>query len=183
MKFSNAILIVAATAKNSGDRKVPKRLPGQRLSRLNDFSAEWLLANLPDLPSKNSWIAKIVQNAMRMEKAFKRSTCGFYDPTLPNGGPDLNPSLRPGGNPRLRRQADEVDEETDNEDYEDDDGSLLRYNKNVPLIGIKQITTGYRKWAQRYINECHGQRKTKNQVVRMTKWFDLLGRHWVKTQQ
>ena len=60
---------------------------------------------------------------------------------------------------------------------------INQFFQNVPLIGIKQITTGYRKWAQRYINECHGQRKTKNQVVRMTKWFDLLGRHWVKTQQ
>lgn len=32
---------------------------------------------------------------------------------------------------------------------------------NNPELKWKQITTGVRKWAQRYINNCHGQRKNK----------------------
>jgi hypothetical protein len=59
---------------------------------------------------------------------------------------------------------------------------LVRYDKNNPLVGIKQITTGYRKWAERYINECWGQRKSQFQVNRMNKWFKKLGDHYVATQ-
>ena len=35
---------------------------------------------------------------------------------------------------------------------------LTRYDRDNPLLAIRQITTGYRKWAERYIAECHGQR-------------------------
>jgi hypothetical protein len=34
---------------------------------------------------------------------------------------------------------------------------MIRYDKNNPVRGLKQITTGFRKWAQRYINECSGE--------------------------
>ena len=37
-------------------------------------------------------------------------------------------------------------------------GDLTRYDRENPLIAIRQITTGFRKWAERYIAECHGQR-------------------------
>lgn len=45
-----------------------------------------------------------------------------------------------------------------------------RYNTENPLIGIKQITTGFRKWAERYIGECHGQRKFQYQKKRMIRY-------------
>jgi hypothetical protein len=172
MKVSIAIFAVAA----ADERKVPPRRPEQRLNRLNIFSAEWLHDNLSDLPSKDAWIAKFESNAARMLKAFQRPNCGYFDPTnLPHGGPDPDPHLRPNGKPRQRRS-------TDDDDYEDGDGSLLRYDKNNPMTGIRQITTGYRKWAQRFINECSGQRKNNFQVKRMRKWFDRLGKHYIKTQ-
>ena len=68
-------------------------------------------------------------------------------------------------------------------EYEGDDGSLLRYDKNNPMLGIKQITTGFGKWAQRYINECSGQRKNKYQVQRMARWFKILGQFYVEIQK
>ena len=34
---------------------------------------------------------------------------------------------------------------------------MIRYDKQNPVRGLKQITTGFRKWAQRYINECAGE--------------------------
>jgi hypothetical protein len=176
MKVSVAIFAIAA----ADDRKVPPRRPEQRLSRLNQFSAEWLNANLPNLPSKDAWIAKFETNASRMMRAYERENCGYFDPTnLPHGGPDPNPHLRPNLKPRktLRKRR-----EADSDDYEADDGTLLRYDRENPLTGIRQITTGYRKWAQRFINECGGQRKFKYQVNRMRSWFDKLGKHYIATQ-
>jgi len=95
-----------------------------------------------------------------MLTAFERKNnngekrCGYYDSVATDdnkhGGPDPNPHTRPGGAPRVRR--------SESDDYEGEDGSLLRYDKNDPIRGIKQITTGYRKWAERYISACSNQR-------------------------
>lgn len=176
MKVSTAILMVSVSAQ---EKKVPPRHPTQRLNRLNQFAEEWLNDNVSHLASLPSWVNKFNNNAARMERGFSRANCGFYDPALaPHGGPDPNPLLRPSGRPRNRRQAS-----LGEGDYEDEDGTLLRYDRTNPMTGIKQITTGYRKWAQRFINECNGQRKYKYQVNRMQKWFQRLGQHWMSYQQ
>lgn len=179
MKVSSVVLVALASA---SDKKVPPRTPKQRLNRLQIFSKEWLNDNLPNLPSKENWIAKFEVNAERMLDAYARDNCGFFDPSLPYGGPDANPELRESGRPRRptnrkRRSDDESD------GFTDEFGELLRYDKNQPLVGIKQITTGYRKWAERYINECWGQRKHNYQVNRMNRWFKILGDHYVATQE
>lgn len=48
-----------------------------------------------------------------------------------------------------------------------------------PQLKWRQITTGTRKWAQRYINNCGGQRKKKLATKRcrtlFTKWNEKLG--------
>jgi len=177
MKVSSALLTVSVFAQ---EKKVPPRRPDQRLNRLNQFAEEWLNDNLYDLPSKESWVVKFNKNAERMLAAFNRDNCGFFDPNMkPHGGPDPNPNLNPKGRPRSRRQA----ENTENtENYEGEDGTLERYDKSNPLVGIKQITTGYRKWAERFINECHGQRKYNYQINRMKKWFETLGKHYIATK-
>lgn len=181
MKVSAALLAVPAFAT---EKKVPPRHPMQRLNRLNLFAEEWLTDNLPTLPSHKKWVQKFNKNSDRMTKAFNRSICGFYDPSLlPHGGPDPNPKLRPNMNPRNRRSDDSEVALPVEAGFESDDGSLLRYDKSNPMLGIKQITTGYRKWAQRFINECNGQRKYSYQVQRMQRWFNTLGTHWVSTQQ
>ena len=126
-----------------------------------------------------SWAAKFTTNAARMLKAFDRENCGFFDANLaPYGGPDPSPLLRPNGKARNRREEAEADADAV---FEDEDGSLARYDKANPMTGIRQITTGYRKWAQRFINECSGQRKNNYQVSRMRRWFDKLGKHYVAT--
>lgn len=179
MKVTNVMIVAVAAAQD--DKKVPPRNPIQRLNRLKQFSAEWLNDNLVDLPSKDSWIAKFNNNADRMQSAFNREICGYFNPDLQHGGPDADPDLRPNGVPRrpttMRRRREGGD------GYTNDSGELLRYNKDNPMIGIKQITTGYRKWAERYINECWGQRKHKYQKTRMARWFQILGSHYVSTQQ
>jgi len=178
MKVSSALLAVSALAQ---EKKVPPRRPEQRLNRLNQFAEEWLNDNLYNLPSKDKWVSKFNKNADRMLTAFGRPQCGFFDPNMkPHGGPDPNPSLNHKGRPRSRRQADS--ENSEEQSYEGEDGTLERYDKSNPLVGIKQITTGYRKWAERFINECYGQRKYNFQINRMKKWFETLGKHYVATK-
>ena len=151
MKISGAVLFALASA---DDRKVPPRHPLQRLTRLTEFSAELLNQWYTWLPSKNSWVAKFEKNANRMEKNFKRGEqrCGHYnEDQLPHGGPA----------DRKRRSNDEWD----------------RYNREDPAEGTKQITTGYRKWAERYISQCSGQRQYQHQVQRMNTWNTKLQAH------
>ena len=152
MKFSAALLFAVAAAE---DKKVPPRHPLQRLAKLTEFSAEILNEWFSFLPSQQAWISKFANNAERMERNFNRGNqrCGYYDAdNLPHGGPE-----------RKRR--------------EDDDLDFDRYNREDPSVGIKQITTGYRKWAERYISQCSGQKNYSHQVNRMNRWNQKLQDH------
>ena len=153
MKFSSAVLFAVAAA---DDKKVPPRHPLQRLAKLNEFSTEILTQWFSFLPRDRTerWVEKFSNNAERMERNFKRGNqrCGFYDEEqLPHGGPEE----------RKRRSADDAFD-------------VDRYNREDPSIGIKQITTGYRKWAARYIAQCAGQKNNKYIVNRMNKWNGIL---------
>ena len=151
MKFSGAVLFALASA---DDKKVPPRHPLQRLERLTQFTDEILDAWFQFLPSKDAWKAKFHNNAERMERNFNRGNqrCGHYDENqLPHGGPAE----------RKRRDLDDVD----------------RYNREDPSEGIKQLTTGFRKWAERYLSQCSGQRNYQHQINRMNKWNTTLQAH------
>ena len=153
MKFSPAVIVAVASAQ--GEKKVPPRHPLQRLNRLTEFTAEIMNDWFSFLPSQQAWIAKFERNAERMERNFNRGNqrCGFYDENqLPHGGPSDD---------RKRRDADDVD----------------RYDREDPSVGVKQLTTGFSKWAVRYLSQCSGQKNFKYQVNRMTKWNEDLQRH------
>merc|ERR1739847_168131 len=62
-------------------------------------------------------------------------------------------------------------DEDDHEHPHDDD---LRYDTNDPCVGTKQITTGFSKWAVRYIGNCSGQKNNQYQVNRMDRWNNRL---------
>ena len=152
MKFSPALLFAVAAAE---DKKVPPRHPLQRLNKLVEFSEEILNEWYTFLPSKDSWVAKFAANAERMERNFNRGNqrCGYYDESSEHGGPAAE---------RKRREAS---------------SDLDRYNREDPVEGTKQITTGFRKWAERYISQCSGQRQYQHQINRMAKWNNLLQGH------
>ena len=154
MKFSPALLFAVAAAE---DKKVPPRHPLQRLNKLVEFSEEILNEWYTFLPSKDSWVAKFAANAERMERNFNRGNqrCGYYDESSEHGGPAAAAE-------RKRREAS---------------SDLDRYNREDPVEGTKQITTGFRKWAERYISQCSGQRQYQHQVNRMAKWNNLLQGH------
>merc|ERR1711990_235407 len=122
MKVSSVVLVTLAAADK--DKKVPPRTPAQRLNRLQIFSAEWLNDNLANLPSKENWISKFEVNAERMMDAYNRPNCGFFDPSLPYGGPDPNPELDHNDNPR--RPVDRKRREDSSESFTDEFGELLR---------------------------------------------------------
>ena len=158
MKTAVALFALAA----ADEKKVPPRHPLQRLAKLNRFANEWLNDNL-SAKEASHWGPKFDRNVARFERRFE--LCPFYDENqLPHGGP------APSEEARKRRNA--VDENDD--DFE-------RYNKNEPMVGIKQITSGFRKWAQRYIAECKVQ--PGRQVDRANKWFNILGQKYVAGQQ
>ena len=150
MKFSPVLLFTVALAE---DKKVPPRHPLQRLERLNQFTEELLVTWFDFLPSQHAWIRKFRTNGDRMKKNFQRGEqrCGHYDEDqLPHGGPA-----------RKRRNADETE----------------RYNRNDPVEGVKQLTTGYRKWAERYLSQCSGQKKYQHQINRMNSWNRKMQAH------
>ena len=148
MKVPLAVLVTISIA---SEKKVPPRHPIQRLNRLVEFSHELLDDWFNFLPSQVAWKHKVSANADRMQKNFMRGNqrCGYYDENkFPHGGP------------REKRDVDEV-----------------RYNRENPKIAVKQLTTGFRKWAERYISNCSGQRYYQFQTIRMDKWNDKLQSH------
>ena len=150
MKISTSILFALATA---DDKKVPPRHPLQRLERLNQFTEELMSTWFNFLPSQQKWILKFRTNGERMAKNFQRGKqrCGHYDDEqFPHGGPA-----------RKRRDEDRTE----------------RYNRDDPVEGVKQLTTGYRKWAERYLSQCSGQKNYQHQINRMNKWNTKLQDH------
>ena len=157
-----SLLAIAASAQEQ-DKKVPPRHPLQRLNKLRMFAEEWCNDNLTAKQAAH-WIPKFKKNVVRFERRYE--ICGFYDENQkPHGGP------KPVDN-RRRRDADS--------DYEDEDGILMRYDKENVIKGIKQISSGFRKWAQRYIVDCKVQPGT--QANRADKWFGILAKKWTANQ-
>merc|ERR1712150_363010 len=49
-----------------------------------------------------------------------------------------------------------------------------RYDWVNPCKGMKQIITGFSKWADRYISSCSGQKNYQHQTKRMEKWGGIM---------
>jgi len=159
MKVSPLFLL--ALASDADDKKVPPRHPKNRLKTLRRFALEWLETNFLNYQAAtergraageriyNRFAPRFSNDAEDSYWFYRLNglvtdDCFFYDPNSPHGG-------------RSRRQV--TDSEGGDEDYdtsrEADD--MIRYDKSNPVRGLKQITTGFRKWARRYINECPGE--------------------------
>jgi len=155
MKLTGLVFLGAAVSAQDDERKVPPRHPTQRLARLVEFTAEYIDQHWTDAglsqKKQNRWKRHFETNAGRMLKNFERGQqrCGHYDENqLPHGGPP----------DRRRRAADDEAMEVD------------RYNREDPCVGTKQLTTGFRKWAERFLSQCSGQRQFNYQVNRMNDW-------------
>ena len=156
-----AAIVLAAVASADEDRKVPPRHPLQRLNRLVEFGGEILNSgsfNNQRAGWIENWVKKFSKNGDRMEKAFTRGQqrCGFYDSELPNGGPESHNVQR--------RDIDDI-----------------RYDREDPCTGVKQILTGFQKWTLRYISQCSGQRDNAYQFRRLTRWHKALNSGMVES--
>ena len=49
-----------------------------------------------------------------------------------------------------------------------------RYDRENPCRGVKQLTTGFANWVDRYIPNCSGQRDHSHQIKRMKKWGERM---------
>ena len=137
-----AILVAAADTKN-----LPERTPLHQLIKLTSFAEEWCNNHL-SLKKATNWVAKFQRNAVRLDHRFDR--CGY------NG--QVTPARSLNNRPNDNDCTDEY--------------CLLRYDQNDALEGIKQITTGFSRWAERYISRCGGQ--PAKQVDLMARWYDQM---------
>ena len=87
---------------------------------------------------------------LRFSRAYNRLECRFYDPSVEHGGP--NP------NPKPRRSRREIEHRLGDDDMDIFDTETFMRIANHPLHAIRQIFVGFRKWTERYIAECYGER-------------------------
>ena len=111
MRIFNAFVTVSGLAA-AEDRKVPPRRPGQRLSTLRMFFKDYINSNVAEKrPDRVSNMYRGVDRlADSMRVSFEK--CGFFDPSVPNGGP------RPGSNVSEGRKRRDVDVEDPFDVYE-----------------------------------------------------------------
>lgn len=219
MKLIGSFSLALVAAQN---KKVPPKTPEQRLNTLKSFFQRFTAEVVQ--PVAGDGYADRLNGRMqtmlsRMETAYNRPNCGFFDPTLKHGGPDPHPDHKngdPTGPKRNRRLAEEDSEDLQSQACSgkvvNEDGSVETFDplgsmradccalewfkaenetacnsgirsgkkkgkdqyarlSNDPQLKWKQITTGTRKWAERYINNCHGQRKNKLITKRMKKVY------------
>lgn len=153
MRISTALLTTSPLVFGA-EKKVPPRHPKSRLRTLVRFSEEWLENNFRNLlptdhkGEKNGnriadrFSARFTNWTTRLQGLIDDSDkdCFFFDPNAPHGG-------------RTRRD--------DDYDYSPEADDLLRYDEHNPQRGLRQITTGFRKWALRYISDCPGEKNKK----------------------
>jgi len=232
MKLISGLVTIAIAA--DGTKKVPPRNPLQRLATLTEFFINYADEVIAPLKAANpslrvnpeKFVARMVALTGRMERAYNRPTCGYFDPSTTHGGPDPNPGHRENGNPKNRRDAEGeavTSEDLDNKavvveacndktfigityqesccDLKADfyvankascdampragkggKGKKTHWERlsNDPFLKFKQMMTGTRKWADRYIGNCSGQRKnniiknkTKSLLINMMAKLEL----------
>ena len=138
---------------SANEKKVPPRTPPQRLNTLKRFADTWISAEIEIGLNRPARATKMLERIQLMNDKLilNYNKCGFFDPTLPHGGP--KPIAR-------KRRSDEVDVF---DHYEE--GLISRSMalgdirlSNDAKLAWKQIGTGYRKWIHRYMTGCSGER-------------------------
>ena len=122
------------------------------MTTLKRFADTWIQGNIgigEDRQGRADTMTARVQ--MMTDKLTMRYTnCGFFDPSLPNGGPK----------PSRRRRSDDIDIFDDFEDAHSDGTKTMgdiRLSGDVQTAW-KQIGTGYKKWIFRYMAGCNGEK-------------------------
>jgi len=187
--FSLISSFVVGTSSAESVRKVPPRTPPQRLNTLRRFAGEWVQSQIGATVNRPSR-ADMMENA-GIRRIFQTITeaydqCGFFDPTLPHGGPrQTDGRKRRSSDDKFfaaerRRIAREIDNNEELDifdkifDFEADPvsqerGMLAPRLADEPNLAWKQIGTGFRKWILRYLAECYGETNYNNHSNRLEK--------------
>jgi len=102
-------------------KKVPPRTPPQRLETLGRFINEWLDDHMTSVSSYDSWKRRVDENTARMEAAYNRKSCAYFNPDLPHGGPNPYPRqdrVTHSKNRRRRSIRDDMQEAKGMTDFE-----------------------------------------------------------------
>ena len=170
--FSAALIFALASA---NDRKVPSKTPPERLVRLHGFATRWIDANIASALGRPDRADRMTTNVGRMvtklDAGFDK--CGFFDPTVPFGGPrpqnQRKIKLRGGKYQRKGRAKRDV-ENTGDEILDQEELRSVRLSSN-PVDSWRQIGTAFRKWIYRYISECGGEVQDQSHTKRLNKVF------------
>lgn len=183
MKFASFTLLALV---NAEERRVPPRTPPQRLNTLQRFTGNWIDTHVSTEINRPDRALRMIDGmnrmAGKMTEAYGKD-CHFFDPTVPNGGPDPNSRRKKRAavaKKELARIARAVEENNDidifdqifKEQAENPErtisDSLVRLSDETDLAW-KQIGTGFRKWTLRYISDCKGQREFQYHTKRLAK--------------
>ena len=138
-------LFIASAFAQGDEKKVPPKTPMDRLNQLRSHITRMTVDHFDGCNKASQWEDKLTKITNRAEKAYKKS-CGFFDPSLTHGGPE--------GSDRKRREVDD----------------FVRYSETDGEASINGITSGIRKWAERYISDCGGQRNNNHIINHSKKW-------------
>merc|ERR1712080_330495 len=145
MKLFLPIFIGVLNAEQGDDKRIPPKHPLDRLDQLERFAKEWLATGFGMNHNKAiHWSGKFDRNTQRMRDRFEH--CGS----------------NPGSN-RKRREAKKGG---------NNGLGFARLDTANPVKALKQITTGYRKWAERFLQDCKVQ--PERQAERSRKWNVVL---------
>lgn len=130
MKVSASLIVLAGTidAKqyraprglDKDGNKINGQHPKRRLQALNKFMCNWSGSYMDEGKSER-FCKRYTDMIYRLEKAFDRDTCSFFDPAVRFGGPNPDPNMkgkvtaknpnakRPTKSRRLRREVEDGD--------------------------------------------------------------------------
>lgn len=189
------------------DRTLQPRHPQNRNARLHKFAQQWLETNIISNKYRERIWMRWQKWGQKMQAAFDRPQCGYFDPEKPNDGdpsPHQNHKL---GKMRKSRSKRSTDSDTDGSSsgnwndltdeewmeeleksafemlFDPSQGDVsLRGRKDLitqnPERAIKNILNGFRRYARRYIAGCHGERVNQSHSSRAKKFTEKLLKYY-----
>jgi hypothetical protein len=122
------------------------------------------------------------KNAEKMLATYKDCKKSYFNKDNYFGGPNQEASEELGfdhfptrTNERKRRSTGAWEDT----DVDGNEMTEIRLTRGDPQLMTKEITTGFRKWAKRYIGHCGGQWKFRHHFHRMHKWNRNLQKKYI----
>lgn len=141
------VLAAFLTVAVLAEKKVPPKTPEERMAQLQSHISKLFQDHFGACKKAGQMEDKLTRVTNRALKAFNRSEreCSFFDSSVEHGGPE----------------PEDVDDGT-------------RYSDTDAVASVKGITSGIRKWSQRYLAACGGQKNHEHIVNHANKWRSKL---------